>query len=66
MCLQNFNPEAVYDGVLKPDSIATTIISNLIGFIASSLALLVIAPLYQVSKLSVKCSEASQNLILYC
>ena len=46
--LQQLNPEAIYDGVLKPDSIATTIISNFIGFIASSLALLLIAPLYQV------------------
>ena len=43
------HPEAIYDGVLKPDNIATTIISNFIGFIASSLALLVLAPLYQVS-----------------
>ena len=42
------HPEAIYDGVLKPDNIATTIISNFIGFIASSLALLVLAPLYQV------------------
>ena len=43
------HPEAIYDGVLKPDNIATTILSNFIGFIASSLALLVLAPLYQVS-----------------
>ena len=42
------HPDAIYDGVLKPDNIATTIISNFIGFVASSLALLLLAPLYQV------------------
>ena len=43
------HPEAIYDGVLAPDNIAVTILSNFIGFIASSLALLALAPLYQVS-----------------